>query len=191
MAHIIQRTMILDSSRESVWCYYFQSDGTSGELSKAVLLDPTVDSVPFTGQGGQSKPGQVPYYTVLELWFNFNQFSGILQYDGLSPQNIWLLSQSSGDSHFDFNDNLGGIKDRTGPYGNGRVTLTTQGFAGGNPVGDQTTFVPSGSLLIRYKKNNNNSYVLGNQTAPMDRPSNTVNPTGTSNTNTPAPFMIP
>lgn len=181
MAHTVAKTIILDSQREGVIHYTLISDGTSGELNKLVIMDPTTD-FNIIPQGNQSLPGitnGMTYrnsmsFSVLEMWFNLQMFSAQLQYDnGVNPQNIWLLSPNSGDAHYDFTS-FTGIKDRTGLDGTGRIVITTQGFATQTPLGDQPLFTPTLNLVLRVKKFWKPQYVT-NQ--PFDRVQNQPNPT--------------
>ena len=161
MAHTITRTILLDSSREAVVHYTFISDGTSPDLKNQVILDPMTDiiTVPYTQSDQPSPMRQQPSFSVYEFWFNFQQFSGLWQFDnGVNPQTIWQLSQTSGDSHYDFSS-FTGIKDRTGPMGTGRMIMTTQGFGGPTAVGDLAMFTPTGNLVVRLKKYYSPRYV--------------------------------
>src|ERR1700682_5435253 len=159
MAHQLVKTIILDSQREGVVHYTFISDGFSGELNKQVILDPLTDfnMIPQGNQGMVQTTGGQPYrqtptFAVLEMWFSLQQMTGTLQYDnGVNPQTIWLLSSTSPEGHYDFNS-FAGVKDRTGVDGTGRIILTTQGFAGQLPLGDQTPYTPQGSIVLRVQQ---------------------------------------
>jgi hypothetical protein len=171
MAHTIAKTIILDSSREAVVHYTLISDGTSGELNKQIILDPMTDliTLPYNQMDQSNFIKQQPSFSVLEFWFNFQSFSALWQYDnGVNPQTIWQLSQTSGDSHYDISS-VTGIKDRTGLYGTGRMILTTQGFGSSSTFGENISFIPTGNLLIRVKKYYSPRYVTNTR---MDQVNN-------------------
>ena len=171
MAHYVSRTVILDSNQKAVVHFTFISDGVSADFNKLVILDPLTDLIqPAGNEIDQPSPmRQQPSFAVLEFWFNFQGFSGLWQYDnGVNPQTIWQLSQTSGDSHYDFTS-VTGIKDRTGPYGTGRIILTTQGFGPVTSFGDATPYVPTGNLLVVIKKYYSPRYAT---VAPLDKVTN-------------------
>ena len=123
MANLIYRNMIIDSQRHAVIHILIQSDG-SGELVNQTLIDPVVDFQPAATQ---------PIYLGLEeFWIDTSfasgsTFTGLLQFDAPTPMPIWPVSQALGDTHHDFRC-FGGIKDKTGIDGTGKLTISTTGF---------------------------------------------------------------
>ena len=182
MAHTITKTIILDSQRIGVVHYTFISDNVSGELNQQVILDPVTDfnQIPVGNQSPNNNTNsqvyrQIPSFSVFEMWFNIQQCSAFLQFDGgpTNSQTIWLLNPTTGDAYYNW-ESFEGIKDRTGLNGTGRIIVTTTGFSGLQPLGDMPLYAPAISLILRVKKFWKPQYIT-NQ--PLDRISNQPTPT--------------
>ncbi len=141
MANFIQRTVLLDSPRHFVLHFWFQSDG-SGELVNEVVIDPVNDF-----QNSTFVPMGVTL-AVEELWWDSASifgasFSGILSYESTTTdQKIWSLGANPGDTNICF-ESFGGIKDKTGIDGTGRILINTIGL---------TDKSAQGSLIVSVKK---------------------------------------
>jgi hypothetical protein len=138
MANQVQRTILVDSQRHAVVHIIIAADG-SGDITNEVMIDPNTDFQPATFQ-----PISL---AVDQIWWdcsvaNGSSFTGRLLFEAPSPFLVWALSQSPGDSHSDFRD-FGGIKDKSGIDGTGRLLMSTTGF------GDPTGFF---SLILSVKK---------------------------------------
>jgi len=118
MAHTIEVTNILPGTHRSQFHVYLLSDGASGELTDEVLIDPVAD----LGLSSDARP-------VIEMiTYNFSSFDGRVEFDSglVDDYMIWALPQGSG-NHIDFNM-WGGLKDKSGLDGTGKIQLSTTGF---------------------------------------------------------------
>jgi hypothetical protein len=157
MALPVQRNMIMDSGRHSAWHFYFQSDGIS-DYNNEVLIDPAYDFQPQNGPGGmnsvpvqgQSAPRQI-FLGVDRLWWyctSTGAVSGgpfcVLSFEqsasGAGPQKIITLDQAPGDSHTDWRD-FGGVKDKTGIDGTGRLVFSSFGMTDHNAQATLVVYV--------------------------------------------------
>src|SRR5882757_8830026 len=120
MAHTINVTKILDTTnaKHAIFQIFLMSDGVSGELNKFTIIDPVIDL-------GFSKG--TPTLAVVELWFEFIGFNVRLEYGGLTQYPIWVMPSSASDNNICFSE-FGGLKDRSGIDGNGKLQITTTGF---------------------------------------------------------------
>jgi hypothetical protein len=130
MANAIQRTILIDGNRHAVMHFFITSDG-SGDLVNEVVIDPVNDFQDSTFQYQGVTLG------VDEIWWDTASqpgvgFTGVLTYDSsTNPQQVWALSSNPGDTHIDFRS-IGGIKDKTGIDGTGKLLITTKGFSDPN-----------------------------------------------------------
>ena len=126
----ITKTLLSDGPSKAVLSVYMQSDGVEGELVNYLLLDPQVDlAVPVND------------LSILQIWYSFGWFDGLLAFDDVVPVPAWNLSRD-GVGYCDFRY-FGGFADRAGIDKTGKIFLTTSGFA-----------VPgsTGTLVIEVKK---------------------------------------
>lgn len=129
MAHNIVITKLLPGNYRSQFHVFFESDGASGELTDYVLVDPVVDL-------GLKRTDRL---SIEKMTFGFTGFDARIEFDtGLvDDKMIWVLPEN-GDNHVCF-DAWGGLKDKSGLDGTGKIQITTNGF---NTAGAQ------GSLLL-------------------------------------------
>lgn len=165
MANFIQRTILVDSQRHAVMHFFFQADG-SGDLVNEVVIDPVID---FQDSSFQY---QAVSLGVDQMWWDSSSifgasFSGNLRYDSITQtQLIWTLSANPGDTHLDFRD-FGGIKDKTGIDGTGKILINTNGLV---DVSAQ------GSLIVSVKKYNRpvSQYPMGAIGGPASESNNAL-----------------
>ncbi len=129
----IVKTKLMEGRKKAIFHFYLESDGVSGELSNVILLDPTVDFNPAETSSSQ--------YSVTKIWSSLSVFDGILKFNALEPYVIWVLSpDNSTDVCF---DHFGGLKDRSTAAHDGKLLLSTNGFA---PAGS------AGVLIVEIRK---------------------------------------
>ncbi len=131
MANTITVTKIVDGPRNLALHVYLKSDGASGDLVDEVIIDPIAL--------GLTKDARL---TIQSIESALSGFTGLLEFDtGLvDDKMVWVLSEHIGSSSFGL---IGGLRDRSGVDGTGRLQLTTTGFT---DVGDQ------GSIVITLTK---------------------------------------
>src|SRR6185503_3989170 len=132
MSNTIAITKTNYGDRHVIVQVFIQADG-SGDESGHVLIDPYEDLSP-------SLPRK-PVFAIQEIWYDLDGFNMTLSFGGLVDTPVWTLSQGSGNSIcFDC---FGGLVDRNGDDGDGKLLLSTVGF---NTVGKQ------GSMVIKLRK---------------------------------------
>jgi len=133
MANTVNRKLLLNGPRDAIMVVFLKSDGVSGELEKATLIDPVVD----LGLRAGSR------VSLQYLVHNFVGFNARLEFaSGLVDNNYkWVLPENS-DHPIDFSV-FGGLLDDSTVDGTGELQITTEGFTA---AGDQ------GSLIVRVRK---------------------------------------
>ena len=133
MPNVVDVTNLLQGPRHTIVQVYLENDGYSGELKNEVLLDPVLDL-------GLNK--KFTRFVVEEILFHFAGFDATLKFDtGLVDKfNIWVLPEGAA-NYVDLRP-FGGFKDRSGPDGNGKLLLSTNGFTNNNA---------KGSLLLKVR----------------------------------------
>ena len=131
MPHTIVKTLLNDGPQKALFSVYLESDGVEGELTNLVLLDPRADLSPVADQ-----------VSILQIWYSFAWFDGLLTFDDLVPYPSWSLNRDAG-NYLDFRY-FGGLKDRAGIDHTGKLFFSTTGFT---PVGSK------GTVVIEVKKN--------------------------------------
>lgn len=121
MAHTVKITKLLDGSRHAIFHVYLKHDGQSGDLVGAKLIDPLQDLLPV-----QAKK---PRFRIEEIWWDFYGFGVRLEYDDVVDNPVWVVTAGSG-NYVDLKECLGGLKDRSGLDGNGKLLFSTIGFTG-------------------------------------------------------------
>lgn len=136
MANDINITKLIDGPRNAVFHITLFSDGQTGDLTNFTIIDPAFDFNP-------ELPAK-PIMTIEELWYEFAGFTARLQFNYLTKSTpVWTISGSAS-ARVCFDD-FGGIKDRSNPLdGNGKLTITTNGF---NSTGCQ------GTIIVKVRKN--------------------------------------
>ena len=129
-------TTLLNGPRHVVLHVYLESEGQ--ELTHELLWDPMVDQ-------NLSERSNSPKYVIENILFSFAGFDARLEFDDGYPNAIpmWVMAEGS-ESKFDFRE-VGGLKDRSGMDGSGKIYLTTTGFADGFGI-DQ------GSIVLKIRK---------------------------------------
>ncbi len=133
MPHTVKVIKELDGERFLLLRVYIKSDGVSGDLAGFPIMDPTATPNP-------AKPAK-PFATIEEIWFDLDGFNMRLDYDDLVDPPVWTLSQGAG-NYVDFRS-IGGIVDRSGADGTGKLLLSTFGLDTGSK---------QGTLLIKMRK---------------------------------------
>lgn len=133
MANTVNIVKLMDGPRQAIFHVYIESDGSSGEITDLVLIDPTQLSPTTKG---------VPSLTIEEIWHSFAGFNAKLEYDSLVDTPVWVLTENN--DHKTCLKEFGGLKDRSNLLdGTGKLLLTTVGFSS---AGDM------GSLVIQVRK---------------------------------------
>ena len=134
MAHSIVVTKLVEGAKDVIFSTYLKCDGTSGEISNYVLIDPKVSLTPALSAKSR--------FTITELWYDMTGFILRFAFDDLNKFPVWTPT-ATGDNHICF-DKFGGLKDRSGLDGTGKVLFTTVGFDSANK---------EGSFVIKVRKN--------------------------------------
>lgn len=132
MPNTIAITKINDGDRHVIVQVFLQADG-SGDESGRVLIDSYEDLSPALPRK--------PVFAIQEIWYDLDGFNMALSFGGLVEATAWTLSQGAS-NHVCF-DSFGGIVDRNGDDGDGKLLLSTIGF---DTVGKQ------GSMIIKLRK---------------------------------------
>lgn len=111
-------TKIIDGPRNAVFHVAIEGDG-SGDLTDYVVIDPETDlSPPLKGK---------PTFTVGGLQYDLSGFDAKLEFDYLASDTlVWAMT---GDNYSDVDlCFFGGLKDRSGIDGQGKLKLSTRGL---------------------------------------------------------------
>lgn len=140
------KSLLQNGSKACLIHFYFESDGTEGELKNFSLVDsqttdPVLDGVFIKG----SK------LTVSQMWYSFSWFDATLSFDDLNPVPCWVLSRYLG-SHVDFR-HFGGLANRFIPPTTdestdrqNKILISTKDYA---PLGS------IGTLILEVRKDVN------------------------------------
>ena len=131
MANTVNITTVNDGPRNICIHVYIASDGASGDITDQVLIDPADYGLPSTTRFG-----------VQGIEYNFSGMSARIEFDsGLVDDNlIWVLGENNSSADL---DRVGGLVDRSGLDGTGKIQITTTGLSS---LGDE------GSLLLCVRK---------------------------------------
>lgn len=134
MAHTLNLTKLEEGEAHATFHYFMKSDGASGELSAQTLVDPTTDFSPVLTAGQRM--------IVKHIWYEVYGFNLTFLF-GSSGTNwpFWVLTPGVNSEH-DWRY-FGGIKDTAPATPNGKLLITTAGFA---------TATSLGSFVIRVEK---------------------------------------
>lgn len=132
MPNTIAITKTNDGDRNVLVHVFLQADG-SGDESGFILIDPHEDLSPTLPRK--------PVFAIQEIWYDVDGFNMVLSFGGLVDVPAWTLSQGAS-NHVRF-DRFGGLVDRSGADGNGKLLLSTVGF---DAQGKQ------GSMVIKLRK---------------------------------------
>ncbi len=136
MANDITITKLVEGPRSAVFHISLFSDGVTGELTNFTLVDPAFDFSPELNTKTRM--------TIEEIWYEFAGFTSKLQFNYLTKSTPAWTMNGNNSSYIDMRP-FGGIKDRTNTLdGNGKLTITTNGF---NTLGCQ------GTIVIKMRKN--------------------------------------
>lgn len=133
MPHTVKIVKELDGERFLVLRVFIKSDGVSGDLVGIPIMDPTSTPNP-------PKPAK-PFATIEAIWFDLDGFNMRLDYDDVVDPPAWTISQGAG-NYVDFSG-MGGIDDRSGLDGTGKLLLSTFGL---------DAAAKQGTLLIKIRK---------------------------------------
>lgn len=133
MPHTVKITKELDGDRYLILRVFIRGDGASPDLSGYTLMDPTSTIIP-------TKPAK-PFASIDELWFDIDGFNMRLDFDDVNDPPTWTISQGAG-NYIDFRS-IGGLIDRSGIDGTGKLLLSTIGL---DSASKQAT------LLIKIRK---------------------------------------
>jgi hypothetical protein len=138
----VTRTIITEGPTKIIIHLLIESDGTDGELTNYVILDPTTDITPV---GTVTPPSNIPdtQMHLRQAWYNNTWFDVLLRYNALNPLTVWAFSRDPGDSYMDFRY-FAGLKDRSGTDHDGKVMISTNGLA------DSTA--STGTMILEFRK---------------------------------------
>ena len=147
MANHVLKTVIQNGTKSLILHVYLESDGTYGELTNYVLVDPQVDYPEFAE--GKERLNVRP--VVSQIWYSFSWFDALLSFDDLVPAPSWNLPRDAC-NYVDFRY-FGGISDRfldpktkAGSDRTGKILISTRGFS---PLGS------IGTMVLELRKNQN------------------------------------
>lgn len=131
MANTVTITKINEGPRNIAVHVYIKSDGASGDLVDEVLIDP----VDFGLEASHR-------FAIEDINYNFSGFDALIEFDTglIDDKMIWVLGEQNSIADF---CNIGGLVDRSGLDGSGKLQITTTGLAAAT---DQ------GSIIIRVRK---------------------------------------
>ena len=133
MSSLVTKQILNSGTKKVIMHWYLESDGTDGELQDYVLLDPQVDlALP---------PDPKMQLSILKIWSGMAVFDVVLKWNALVPTPVWVLTAGA-DASIDFSY-FGGLKDYSGVEHDGKLLISTNGFA---PAGS------AGSLILELKK---------------------------------------
>ena len=133
MSNTVTQTILNSGTKKVVIHWYFESDGIEGELNNYVILDPQVDLL--------LPPDPKTQLSIIKIWSGMAVFDVVLKWNALVPTPVWVLVAGA-DASIDFSY-FGGLKDYSGVEHDGKLLISTNGFA---PAGS------AGSLILELKK---------------------------------------
>lgn len=132
MPHTVTVTKAQEGNRFLVLRVFIKGDGQSQDLAGYPIvdpaeLDPALPAKPFIG--------------IDAIWYDLDGFNMRLDFDSLVDPPAWTASQSGG-CHLDFGC-IGGIVDKSGLDGTGKLLLSTSGL---------DTSAKQGTLILKLRK---------------------------------------
>lgn len=132
MANTLVKAKLLEGSKRAIFHFYMEADG-SGEFQNEVLIDPQADfDIP---------PGGVMQLSIQKIWYGSAIYDFVLKFNALNPVPVWVASAEA-TNHVSF-EYFGGLADQSAPEGDGKILISTNGFAALGSLG---------SLVIEVKK---------------------------------------
>lgn len=131
--NVVVTKTVHSGHRYLILAVYLKSDGASGELEGHVLIDPVADLGLKTG-------ARLRLESVMH---SFAGFDGVLEFGsgGVDPNWKWVMPAGVGQL-FDFAP-FGNLFDDSSMDGNGKLTISTQGF---------TSDADQGSMFLKMRK---------------------------------------
>lgn len=114
-------TKVVDGTRTTVLHVYVQGDG-SGDLVNATLADPATLTPPVL---------QKPCFSILEIDNELITFDVRLSFDSVPDKPVWTLASASSNNTVNFH-HMGGLIDRGGLDGTGKLLISTKGLENGD-----------------------------------------------------------
>ena len=132
MANTVVKTKLSEGAKRAMFHFYFEGDG-SGELINEVLIDPQADF-----EMAVENPTQL---TITKIWSGSALYDWVLKFNALVPLPIWVgVADSANYISFEY---FGGLADTSGPEGDGKILISTNGLA---------TVGTVGTMVIEVKK---------------------------------------
>lgn len=123
---------LADGPRNAIYHVTIVGDG-SGDLDDEIIIDPAADFDP-TGEA-------IPALNIQRLHYDLSGFSAWLEFDYLATDTpVWSMSSDGGGMAFF--DYFGGLTDRSGMDGTGKLKMSTNGLDAGD----------RGTIIIEAKK---------------------------------------
>jgi hypothetical protein len=135
MGNTVTRRFLSNGPSKAVVHVLIESDGTDGELSNYVLLDPVVDFNPTLESYVQM--------SVMQVWYSAVWFDTIIGFNAVTPSKSWVCARDTHNYH-DFRY-FGGLRDGSSVDHDGKLLLSTNGLIVPGSVG---------TLILELKKNN-------------------------------------
>jgi hypothetical protein len=133
MPHTVTVTKRQEGERFLILHVFIKGDGLSADLAAYPLVDPTTLN--------PAKPLH-PCLAIDEVWYDLDGFNMRLDYDSVTDPPAWTASQGGGGCHVDFSP-MGGIADKSGLDGTGKLLLSTSGL---------DTAAKQGTLILKLRK---------------------------------------
>lgn len=145
MSNTVNMEIISEGFKKAVVRFYFESDGTDGEMVNQVIFNPATDfNLPIVTQpNNDAAPpiAKVPNLTILQAWTSCSWFDITLGFNGSTPSQELVIARDS-DFYLDFRY-FGGIRDRAAVMPTGELIMSTKDFA---PQGS------NGFLVLEFRK---------------------------------------
>lgn len=133
MSHTVLITKINEGPRHVILHLYLKSDGVSPDLNGEVIFDPVADASPPLRKTQRM--------TIEEIWYDLDKFNMRFDFDDLTDPPVWTMSTGAS-NHVRF-DRFGGLVDRSGIDGTGKLLLSTIGF---------TDAAMQGTIVVKMRK---------------------------------------
>lgn len=126
MANTITVTKHLDGPRHAVFHVYLKGDGSAGEVTDQIIIDPALLTPALTTKAR---------FRIDDIKWSFSTGLGVrFEYNSIPDSPIWTCF---GSHHINFED-AGGLQDRSGLDGGGALQITTIGL---DSAAKQGTFI--------------------------------------------------
>ena len=132
MANTVVKTKLAEGPKRAIFHFYLEGDGSS-ELQDYVLIDPEEDfDIPFSNTSS---------LTITKIWQGAAVYDSVIKFNALVPVPVWVISAEGGaEVSFDY---FGGLNDYSTLETDGKILISTNGFAVAGTLG---------TLILEVKK---------------------------------------